>query len=255
MRKAQLQVDLNCDMGEGFGRYQIGQDEQLISMVSSANIACGFHAGDPLVMTHTVRMAVNHGVAIGAHPGYADLQGFGRRVLDLLPEEIEAMIIYQVGALAAVAKTNGAELVHVKPHGALYNKAAVDRDVAAAIARAVAGFSETLVLVGLAGSALVEAGMEAGLRVAQEGFPERGYNPDGSLRSRKLPGALIHDPDEAAAQALRFVRQGVTVNLNGESGVFPIDTLCIHGDSPGAIMITKKIREVLTDAGVMIRAL
>lgn len=246
-----MQVDLNCDMGEGFGRYQIGQDESLIQLVTSANIACGFHAGDPVVMHNTLRLAVENGTAVGAHPGYDDLQGFGRRVLDLTMDEITMMVTYQIGALAAIANLNKAELVHVKPHGALYNKAAADMDVARAIAKAVAGFSKELILVGLAGYALIEAGQDAGLRVANEGFPERGYNPDGSLRSRKLPGALIHDPKEAAQQALRLVTEGIRVNGNQHS----VDTLCIHGDSPQALAITKAIRALLAKNDVVVRAL
>ncbi|MAT42207.1 MAG: lactam utilization protein LamB [Anaerolineaceae bacterium] len=249
-----MQVDLNCDMGEGYGRYQIGNDAELISLVTSANIACGFHAGDPLVMQNTIRLAVKNQVAVGAHPGYADLQGFGRRVLDLTAEEIEVMITYQIGALAAVAKANQTEMVHVKPHGALYNQAAANRTIAKAIATAVSNFSKNLILVGLAGSCLVEAGMEAGLRVAQEGFPERGYNPDGSLISRSQPGALIHDPQAAAEQALRLVRDGIRAEINGSSGSFSVDTLCIHGDSPGAVLITSRIRQVLQEAGVQIRS-
>lgn len=253
--KKMRQVDLNCDMGEGFGAYQIGNDTALMPLISSANIACGFHAGDPLVMQHTVKLAAAHRVAVGAHPGYADLQGFGRRVLDLTDEEIQAMITYQIGALAAITRQNGTELIHVKPHGALYNQAAGNYQVAKTIASAVAGFSKNLVLVGLAGSFLVEAGEEAGIRVAQEAFPERGYNEDGSLRSRKLPGALIDDPNQAAKQALSLVQNGIMVTMNGRSGTFPVDTLCVHGDSPGAIEITTRIRQVLKDSGIGLKSL
>ena len=184
-------MDLNCDMGESFGRYELGEDEAVLDWVTSANIACGLHAGDPLVMERTVRLAVQKGVRIGAHPGYPDLQGFGRRVLDLTAEEVEAFTLYQVSALAGFARANGTELAHVKPHGALYNQAARDRGLADAIASGVKRFSPGLVLVGLAGSALIEAGQAAGLRVANEGFPDRAYNPDGSLRSRRLPGAVL----------------------------------------------------------------
>lgn len=183
-------IDLNCDMGESFGRYALGHDEAIMPFITSANIACGFHAGDPLVMAKTVALAVRHGVAVGAHPGYPDLQGFGRRSMDLSPDEVESIVLYQVGALAGFARAAGAELAHVKPHGALYNQAATDRASAQAIARDVARFSKNLILVGLAGSVLIEAGVEAGLRVANEGFPDRAYNPDGTLTSRRMPGAV-----------------------------------------------------------------
>lgn len=244
-------MDLNCDMGESYGRYALGSDAELLPLVTSVNIACGLHAGDPPGMAATVRAAVRAGAAIGAHPGYPDLQGFGRRALDLTPDEAEAFVLYQIGALAAFARAEGAELRHVKPHGALYNQAAKNRTLAEAIARAVHRFDPALILVGLAGSLLIEAGQKVGLRTANEGFPERGYNPDGSLMDRRLPGALIHEPAQAAEQALRLAREGILT----PAGRVPIDTLCIHGDSPGALEITGVVRQTLAAAGIVIKPL
>ncbi len=244
-------MDINCDMGESFGRYALGSDAELLPLVTSVNIACGLHAGDPPGMAATVRAAKLAGTAIGVHPGYPDLQGFGRRALDLPPDEAEAFVLYQIGALSAFARAEGAELRHVKPHGALYNQAAKNRPLAEAIARAVKRFDPTLILVGLAGSLLIQAGAEAGLRTANEGFPERGYNPDGSLMDRRLPGALIHDPAQAAAQALVLAREGILT----PAGRVRIDTLCIHGDSPGALEITQAVRQKLLDEHIEIRAL
>lgn len=228
-----MHIDLNSDLGESFGRYTLGNDEALMPFITSANVACGFHAGDPLVMQNTVRLARRHHVGIGAHPSYPDLQGFGRREMNLSPEEVEAMIVYQVSALAGFTKSEGAELIHVKPHGALYNQAAKDRNLAEAIARGVKRFSPELILVGLAGSKLIEAGIGVGLRVANEGFPERGYNADGSLMSRKLNGAIIESPQEAAANAIKLIRER------------EMDTLCIHGDNARAVEIARAVREVL----------
>lgn len=240
-----MAIDLNCDMGESFGRYTIGNDEAMMPYITSANIACGLHAGDPWVMDRTVRLAQAHGVGLGAHPGFPDLQGFGRRVMQLAPEEAEAFVLYQIGALAAFAQATGAELVHVKPHGALYNLAAKDRPLAEAIARAVARFSRQLILVGLANSLLVEAGLEAGLPVAREAFADRAYEADGSLRSRRLPGAVLEDPARAAEQVVRIARDGLVVAYTGEEVPVQAETICLHGDTPTAIEIAKAIREEL----------
>jgi 5-oxoprolinase (ATP-hydrolysing) subunit A len=250
-----MKIDINCDMGESFGRYTLGNDTALIQTITSANIACGLHAGDPQVMDKTVQLAIKNKVAIGAHPGYPDLQGFGRRVMDLSPEEIEAFILYQIGALSGFVRSLGAEIVHVKPHGAIYNQAAKDRESARAIAKAVTRFSSHVILVGLAGSLLVEMGAEAGLRTANEGFPERGYNPDGTLMSRKLPGAIIDSPEQAAAQALSLVRNGIQVMMGGKNSVIQVDTLCIHGDSPNALAVSKAVSQTLKDNGIEIKAL
>lgn len=248
-------VDLNCDIGEAFGRYGLGEDEAVLASVTSANIACGLHAGDPLVMERTVRLAVAHGVRIGAHPGYPDLQGFGRRVLEMSTEEVEAFMLYQIGALAGFCRASGVELAHVKPHGALYNQAAKDARLAEAIAAAVKRFSRELILVGLAGSALTAAGEAAGLRVANEGFPDRAYEPDGMLRARKLPGALLQTQEEICAQAVRLAQQGIRVTTGGQPRSVPVDTLCIHGDHPGAARNAAAVRKALEAQGIQVMGL
>ncbi len=247
-------VDINCDMGESFGRYSLGRDDELMPWITSANIACGLHAGDWMVMAATVKMAHAQGVLIGAHPGYPDLQGFGRRPMTMPAEEVEEMVLYQIGALAGFTRGFSEGIHHVKAHGALYNQAAMDRALAAAIARAVKRFSPTITLVGLAGSELIAAGQEAGLRTAEEGFPERGYEQDGSLRSRKLPGAMIEDPLEAAEQAVRLVVDGIEFHQNGQVTRRSVDTLCIHGDSLHALAIVQAVREALQVRGIAISA-
>jgi len=248
---AGIKIDLNCDMGESFGRYALGADEQVMPWITSASIACGLHAGDPEVMARTVRLASAHRVAVGAHPGYPDLQGFGRRVVDLTAEEAEAFILYQVGALAGFCRAAGVDMMHVKPHGALYNQAAKDPALAAAVARGVAAFSHDLILVGLAGSALVQAGREAGLAVACEGFPDRAYQPDGSLRPRREPGAVLTSVEQVCAQALSLAREGAG---SGRERAH-IDTLCIHGDGPHAAEFARAVRAALEVAGVQVAPL
>ena len=248
-----MRIDLNADVGESLGAWSLGEDEALIPLVSSVNVAAGFHAGDPVVIERTVALAVRSGVAVGAHPGYPDLAGFGRRAMALSPAEIEAAVLYQVGAVAAFARAAGTDLRHVKAHGALYNRAARDAAAAAAIARAVRRFSPSLVLVGLAGSALIDAGRDLGLAVAEEAFADRAYEPDGSLRSRDLPGAVLDDPAAAASQAVGIVRGSVPLAGGGSLAV-RADTLCIHGDLPGAAARALAVRAALFDAGVEIRA-
>ncbi len=233
-----LTIDLSCDCGESFGAYQLGDDAALLPLVTSANIACGYHAGDPAVMRRTLRLALEAGVAAGAHPGYPDLQGFGRREMAFTPDEVEGLILYQVGALAALARAEGVELAHVKPHGALYNQAAKDSALARAIARAVKAFNPALILVGLAGSQLIAAGAELGLRAAGEAFPDRAYNADGSLRPRSLPGAVLEDPAQVAANAVRLAQ------LPG------VETLCLHGDNPSAVGHARAVRAALNAAGM-----
>ena len=231
-------IDLNCDCGESFGAYRLGDDAAILPLITSANIACGFHAGDPSVMRHTLRLAAQVGVAVGAHPGYPDLQGFGRREMTFTPAEVEGLILYQVGALAALARAEGVELTHVKPHGALYNQAAKDAALAGAIAQAVKAFSRELILVGLAGSQLVAAGIELCLTTAGEAFPDRAYNADGTLRSRNLPGAVLEDPAQVASNAVQLAqREGV-------------QTLCLHGDNPSALENARQVRAALAAAGV-----
>jgi UPF0271 protein len=246
-------VDFNCDLGESFGAYQHGYDEQLMPYISSANIACGFHAGDPVWMRKTVSIAEKAGVAIGAHPSLPDLVGFGRREMKITPEEAHNYVVYQIGALQAFTKTK--RLQHVKPHGALYNVAARDVETARAVVRGVARAGSDLILVGLAGSALVEAAREAGLAVASEGFADRAYNPDGTLHSRRLPGALLESPAAAAEQALRIARDGTVTAHNGEEISLHVDTICIHGDTPAAVEIAQAILQKLAQAGVEVAPL
>lgn len=248
-----MRIDLNADVGESFGPWPMGEDEELVPLVSSVNVAAGLHAGDPLVITRTVDLAARHGVAVGAHPGYPDLAGFGRRDMQLEPAEIEAVVLYQVGAVAAFARAAGTELRHVKAHGALYNRAARDPSAAQAVASAVRRYSRDLVLVGLAGSELLAAGDDAGLRVAAEAFADRAYEPDGSLRSRSLDGAVLDDPAAAAAQAVGIVRDGAARTHDGSTLRLRADTLCVHGDRPGAAARAAAVRDALVAAGVTIR--
>ena len=233
-----MNIDLNCDLGEG-----AGNDEAIMPYITSANIACGFHAGDEHTMRETVRLAKRFGVNIGAHPSWNDRENFGRKEMDVSPEETEKLVFEQIQTLAAIAKEEGTALSHVKPHGALYNQSAKDIELATAIARAVKTFSVDLILVGLAGSRSLEAGREMGVRVAAEGFPDRGYNADGTLMSRLLPGALIESPEAVAEHALELIRTG------------RMDTLCLHGDHPNAAANAKLLRDVLEKNGVTISEL
>ncbi len=246
-----LKVDLNCDLGESFGRYTLGEDAEMMKWITSANIACGFHAGDPTVMARTVALAKANGVAVGAHPGYPDLQGFGRRQLELSGEEIGQMICYQLGALEAITRVAGLRLAHVKLHGALYNLAASDSMIARVVSEVVYAFDSALILVGLAGSELTRAGEAVGLRVAQEGFPDRAYLPNGQLMPRSQPGAVITEPGEVAQNVLRLVQEGVPVN--GER--VRVDTLCLHGDNPNAIRNVLEVRRALERCGTIIAPL
>jgi UPF0271 protein len=250
-----MQVDLNADVGESYAAWTMGDDAALLPLVTSANVACGGHAGDPTVMDRTVAMCRRLGVAVGAHPGYPDLAGFGRRDLDLPADELRASLLAQLGALAAIAGARRVELRHVKPHGALYNRAAIDASLAGTVAGAVRSFSADVILVGPPGSALLEAADASGLRVAAEGFADRAYEPDGTLRSRRLPDAVHHDPSVAAAQALSIARDGRVRAASGELLELRIDTLCIHGDSPNAAATAAAVRAALQGAGIVIRAL
>jgi len=247
-------VDLNCDMGESFGAYAIGADAAVMPLISSANIACGFHAGDPLVMRETVRLAKAHGVAIGAHPGFRDLAGFGRRPMTCTAAELYTDVLYQIGALAAVCRAEGTAMHHVKAHGALYNMAAVSAEMSRAIASAVADFDRSLVLFAMPGSELEKAGAAAGLRVACEVFGDRAYNDDGSLVSRKLPGAVLSDDAAAEAQVLGMVLDGHVRAITGRSVAVRADTICVHGDNPHAVAFVTRIRAALTARGVVIGA-
>ncbi len=243
-------IDINCDMGESFGAWPMGNDEALMPHITSANIACGYHAGDPLVMDRTVQMALQYGVGLGAHPGFPDLMGFGRRPMKLSAEEAEAYVLYQVAALQGFARSHGTSLQHVKAHGALYNMAAEDADLATAIARAVKRLDPSLILLGLAGSRLVEAGLALGLRVAREAFADRRYNPDGTLQSRRIPGSLITDPEEAAQQALSIATTGTVTAHDGTRVRVEAESICIHGDTPTAPEIARRVRHKLQEVGI-----
>ena len=246
-------IDLNADVGESFGPWRMGSDEELIPLVTSVNIACGAHAGDAATILRTAELAARHGVAIGAHPGYPDLVGFGRRDVDLSAEELRATIVAQVGAVMAAARVAGSFLRHVKPHGAMYNRAARDPAMAATIARAIFDLDPALVLVGLAGSTSVAAGSEAGLRVAAEGFADRRYEADGSLRSRRLDGALL-GPRDAAAQAVSIARDRRVTAQDGSMLPVEADTICVHGDGPEAVAVARAVRAALEKAGVVVAA-
>lgn len=247
-----MKVNLNSDLGESYGAWTMGDDAAMLSVVTSANIACGFHAGDWTVMQNTVAEAVKNGVSIGAHPSYPDLQGFGRRPMTMSNKEVEALIAYQVGALMGVAATRGAKVTHVKPHGAINNKAAVDADLAAAIARGIAGVSKDLIFLAPAGSAMVEAAAKANLPVAQEVFADRNYDDEGNLVPRGQPKAMVHDNDEALGNVLRMVEQKAIISVNGKRIPCAVDSICVHGDSAGAVSMARHIRAGLEKAGVKI---
>ncbi|HEU4674030.1 MAG TPA: 5-oxoprolinase subunit PxpA [Candidatus Limnocylindrales bacterium] len=247
-------IDLNADVGESFGAYRIGEDEALIPLVTSVNVACGFHAGDPLVIERTIRRAVEAGAAVGAHPGYPDLAGFGRRALSMKPDELESAVLYQIAAVAGIARAVGTELRHVKAHGALYNRAARDPGVARPIARAVRRFSGELVFVGLAGSVMNEVARDEGLTVAEEAFADRGYRSDGTLVSRDEPGAILPGPAETAEQAVAIALDRRVRTVDGRWLELPADTLCLHGDSPRAADRASAVRAALAAAGVDVRA-
>lgn len=243
-------IDLNCDLGESFGAYTIGMDAQVIPYVTSANVACGFHAGDAVVMEHTVALCKASGAAVGAHPGLPDLQGFGRRVMKISPAEAGAFVTYQVGALKAFCDAAGVPLHHVKPHGALYNMAGRDRELADAIARAVQSAAPGAVLLALSGSEMVRAAQAIGLPVASEVFADRGYRPDGSLVPRGTPGAMIEDEDEAIARVIRMVKEGKVRACDGTDIAIRADSVCVHGDGPKALAFVRKISAALKASGV-----
>ena len=249
-----MRIDLNADVGESFGPYEIGADAAVLRHVTSANVACGGHGGDPSVMRRTVRLAVDSGASPGAHPGYADLMGFGRRDIEMAPQEVEDLVVYQIGALAGMAAAEGVRLRHVKPHGALYNRAARDRPLADAIARAVRAVDRRLILFGGSGSRLVEAGEALGLRTAAEVFADRAYRADGSLAPRREPGAVIADPALVAERALRLVERGEVAAVDGAVIQLRRDTICLHGDTPGAGDIAAAVRARLEQAGVRLAA-
>lgn len=247
-------VDLNCDMGEAFGPWPMGNDAELLKFVSSANIACGFHAGDASTMRRTVDLALENGVAIGAHPGYPDLQGFGRRNMAMSRREIYDQVVYQVGALKGICEVSGAKLHHVKPHGAMYNQAAKDEAMAAAIAESVRDIDSSLILYGLSGSLLISAAQSAGLRTASEVFADRTYTSDGSLTPRTEGNALIEDTNEAIGQAVQMIEQKSVTATDGSTISLVSDTICIHGDGENAVEFASAIRGEFERRGITVVA-
>jgi UPF0271 protein len=248
-------IDINSDLGESFGAYSIGHDAGLMQAITSANVAAGFHAGDPSVLRETIRLARSRGVAVGAHPGFPDLVGFGRREMNVTAREAEDMVLYQVAAVAGVAAAEGVKVQHVKPHGALFNMAVRNTELSAAIARAVAAFDRSLILFGLPGSEILNAGRAAGLRVAAEVFADRAYEPDGSLASRRKAGSVIHDPDAVVARAVRMVKERTVVATDGSTVALEADTICVHGDTPGSDALAARIRAGLEAAGIAVKAI
>lgn len=246
-------IDLNCDMGESFGAYRMGNDEEILNYVSSANIACGFHAGDPATMRKTVKLAIEKKVGIGVHPGFNDLEGFGRRNIDLTSAEVYDLVVYQIGALSSFAASEGGSLQHVKPHGALYNMASVNREFSEAIAEAVYKVDGNLILFGLAGSELIKAGNRIGLKTANEVFSDRTYQENGTLTSRRERGALIENHETAVSQVIRMVKERKVTALSGKDISINADTICIHGDGAHALEFAKYISDALKDAGIRIR--
>lgn len=242
-------INLNADLGESFGAWTMGSDAELLQVIGSANIACGFHAGDPVVMRETVRLAIANGVSLGAHPAFPDLQGFGRRVMQLSPKELEATILYQVGALQAMAVAEGGRLTHVKPHGALNNMACADGAMAATVARAIKALDRDLILLAPALSALERAGEAAGLRVAREVFADRSYQADGQLTPRSQPGSVLHDAADCVRHVQRMLETGGIVTADGQHLPTPIHSICVHGDGPGAVAAAQAIRRALEAAG------
>jgi UPF0271 protein len=244
-------IDINCDMGESFGRWTLGADAEIMPFISSANVACGGHAGDPNVMAATVRLATQHGVAVGAHPGYPDLAGFGRRQIPMGADEVRNMMLAQIGALAAIARAAGCEISHVKPHGALYNEAMRDASLAVAVVAAIRDFSTLVPVYCLPGSEVERAAVEAGIRSVAEGFADRAYEPNGSLVDRSLPGAVLRNGQAAADQGLSLAR-GEVVAADGTLLRLRVGTICIHGDNPAAVEIVRAVRERLERAGITI---
>lgn len=241
-----LKIDINCDMGESFGAWEMGQDLAIMDYVSSVNIACGFHAGDPSVMRRTAEEAFSRGLLVGAHPGFQDLQGFGRRYMALNPSEVYDICVYQIGALQSIVKAVGGRLNHVKPHGALYNMAAKQKELAEAIARAVKDVDPQLTLYGLSGSCLISAAAEAGLKVSSEVFSDRSYQEDGSLTPREQPGALLTDINEIEQHVLKMAGEQKVKAINGSEVTIKADTICIHGDGKHALVIAQRIYHILS---------
>lgn len=250
-----VQVDLNCDLGESFGAYRIGMDEEVIRCISSANIACGYHAGDPLVMASTVELAKKYGVRVGAHPGFPDLMGFGRRNMNVSAAESKAYVQYQLGALEAFCRAQGVRLSHVKPHGALYNMAGKDAELAMAVCRGIYEFDPEIILLGLSGSKLIEAAVRVGLRTAREVFADRAYEDDGSLVARTKPGAVITDENEAVNRVVKMVKSGTVTSVNGAEIPITAESVCVHGDNVHALEFVRKIRTAFEENGISVAPL
>ncbi|WP_272681852.1 LamB/YcsF family protein [Providencia sp. PROV129] len=246
------QIDLNSDLGESFGQWQMGNDEAILSVVSSANVACGFHAGSPEGILKTLKAAKENGVAVGAHVGYPDLVGFGRRNMDIASSELIADVIYQIGALKGLATAAGTDVLYVKPHGALYNTIAHDKRQAIAVIDAIKSIDNQLILVALAGSPLVGWAQDSGLQVVAEAFADRAYNCDGTLVSRKLAGSVLHDPKIVAERMLQLVQEGGVVSIDGKFTPIDAGSICVHGDSPGALEMAQQVRSILEKQGIEI---
>jgi len=246
-------IDLNCDMGESYGAWKMGADAEVMPFITSANIACGFHGGDPATIRKTVRLAVDHGVAIGAHPSLPDLQGFGRRVMKISPQDLYDLVVYQAGAVEAFARAAGSRLHHIKCHGALYNMAATDEGLSEAMARAAKDLGNVMLYV-LSKSKSFEIAKQAGLPVAGEVFADRGYSDDGTLAPRDKPGGMIEDAQKSVRQALAMVEEGYVTSLSGKRVPVAADTLCLHGDQPGAVAFAKEIRKAFSDRGISLAA-
>ena len=246
-------IDLNSDVGESFGRWQLGDDDAVLALVTSANVACGFHAGDPSTLRRCCEVAARHGVTVGAQVGYRDLAGFGRRFLDAHPTELADDVTYQIGALSAMARAAGTTVAYVKPHGALYNAVVHHESQAQAVVDAVRAYDPDLLLLGLPGSELLARAEAAGLRTVREAFADRGYTPDGTLVPRSEPGALLEDPDEVAHRVVRLVTEGVIVAVDGTEVAIEAESVCLHGDTPGAVAMAERVRDRLAEAGVTMR--
>jgi UPF0271 protein len=245
-------IDINCDMGESYGAWTMGADAEVMPYISSANIACGFHGGDPATIRKTVRLAVDHGVAVGAHPSLPDLQGFGRRPMKISPQDMYDLVVYQAGAVEAFARAAGARLHHVKCHGALYNMAATDEALSEAMARAVRDLGNGVMLYALSNSRMMEVAKRQSLKVAGEVFADRGYSDDGTLAPRDLPGGMVEDEREAVARALAMVEKGEVISLSGKRVAVLADTLCLHGDQPGAAAFAKAIRKAFAEHAITV---
>ena len=248
-------IDMNCDLAESYGVYRIGMDEEILPYITSANLACGFHASDPVVMSKSVEACKRNSVAVGAHPGFPDLQGFGRRNMIIPPKEVKAMVMYQIGALDAFCRANGITMQHVKPHGALYNMAGKDYELARAVCEAIADVNPRLILMAQAGSQMQKAAEEMHLKMAREIFADRAYEEDGSLVARNTPGAMITDENEAIERVITMVRQGKVAAITGKEIPIQADSVCVHGDGEKALLFVKKLREAFLTEGIQVRSL